>query len=225
MASQTYGRDNSNPTQSIPFYAQNPFNALAAGRSTARLPLQYTSTNPQVFSNPMFGRPIWSYVGIAPGGTTGPQPRLAQGSGRTGDPALPGNAARLPGYLSDQEYQPVEFTYAPGYEPRFMLQLARTIHQGDDGLHALNPTYRAHENVQADRWSAARRTAEMWQTMEFPPGPRNLMAYQQVQRYRIQSLTLQARPLAQSNYFLGYQVQPQVQANIGQSTLGYMGNS
>lgn len=224
MASQTRGVDNSPSARNILQYAQNPFNQGGASGSPPRIGLQLSATQNQIIANPMFGRPIWSYIKVAPGAVRGPQPRLAQGTGHTGDPSLPGNAARLPGYLSDQQYEPVEFTYAPPNDPRFQARLPRTINVGDDGLHALNPTYRAHENVQADRWQAINRKAEMWEVMEFPPGPRNLLAWQQVQKYRLMTLTLQARPLTQDNYFLGYQVQPQVQANIGQTTLGYMGS-
>jgi len=201
-------------------------NQLTAGYGSPSSPLAINQVSIQypILSNPMFGRPIWSYVKIDPSPVRGPQPRLARGTGRTGNPALPGNAAALPGYLSDQEYFPVLDSYAPQYEPRFMVEVPRSIHTGNNGR-ALVGTYQPHDFTPGQKFLGSYRRAAMWETMEYPPDNRNLLAWQQVQKYRVQSLTLQARPLAANNYFLGYQVQPQVQAQLGQSTLGNMGSS
>jgi hypothetical protein len=201
-------------------------NQLTAGYGSPSSPLAINTLNIQypVLANPLFGRPIWSYVHVDPSPVRGPQPRLARGTGRTGNPALPGNAAALPGYLSDQEYFPTLDTYAPTYNPRFMKILPRSIHVGNNGR-SLVGTYNPHDFTPADRWLKSTRAAAMWQTMEYPPDNRNLLQWQQVQKYRVSSLTLQARPLASSNYFLGYQVQPQIQAQLGQTTLGSMGSN
>lgn len=175
-------------------------------------------------TNPIFGRPRWTYTRVQAGPVRGPQPKLARGSGRTGDTALPGNASGLPGYLSDNEYFPTTYTYDPTNNPSFYGKYPRSINVGDDGLHALNPTYRAHDFTPADRFTNHMRRAANWQVMEYPPTYRNLLAWQQVQRYRVGSFTLSARPLEQNDYFLGYQVDPRIQQALGQSTLGYMGS-
>jgi hypothetical protein len=201
-------------------------NQLTAGYGSPSSPLAINQISIQypILSNPMFGRPIWSYVKVDPSPVRGPQPRLARGTGRTGNPALPGNAAALPGYLSDQEYFPTLDTYSPTYDPVFMKELPRTISVGSNGR-GLVGTYQPHDFTPANRWLQTTRKAAMWEVMEYPPDNRNLLQWQQVQKYRVSSLTLQARPLASSNYFLGYQVQPTVQAQMGQSTLGSMGSN
>jgi len=222
---QTSGKDNTifRGQRSVLQYAQNPFNT-AYVRTPSPVPLQASATTVQTIANPLFGRPIWSYVKVAPGAIRGPQPRLAQGSGKTGgDSLLPGNSPRLPGYLSDQQYEPTDFTYAPPHEITWQVKIPRSIKTGMDGIDMLG-TYRAHDFTPADRWSHHRRSAVMWEAMDYRPGPRNLLAWQQAARFRLQTMTLAARPLTQDQYFLGYQVQPQTAAAIGQSSLGYMGS-
>jgi len=154
----------------------------------------------------------------------GPQPRLAQGSGKTavGD-SLPGNAPQLPGYLTDNAYFPVLDEYDTTFQPSFELPIPKTINTGIDGVTIVG-TYRAHDFTPGMRQLQHMRQGDYWQEMAYPPNVRNLLAWQQVQRYRVNSLTMQARPLATSNYFLGYTVNPQVQAQIGQTTLGVMGS-
>jgi hypothetical protein len=223
QASSTRGVDNSLPARNINLFAQSPLNNLQGVMAARRLPLLANATTTQTIANPLFGRPIWTYVQVAPGAARGPQPRLARGTGLTGDPSLPGNANRLPGFLSDQEYEPTDFTYAPPYEPTSQVQIPRTIKTGNNGRDVVG-TYEPHDFTPGQRWSHHRRSVTMWQEMDFRPGPRNLLAWQQVQRFKIQTLTLSARPLSQDNYFLGYQVQPQTAASIGQSGLGYMGS-
>lgn len=181
------------------------------------------SNNQALQANPLFGRPIWSYVNIQRGPVRGPQPRLAQGTGRTGDPALPGNAAMLPGYLSENDYRPVEFDYSPSFSANFLFRPPRSIKTGDNGRSIVG-TYEPHDFTPGQRFLNHMRRAENWQDMSYPPSYRNLLAWQQAARYAIQSYTLSARPLASANYFLGYQIQPEVAQAIGQSTLGYMGS-
>lgn len=182
-----------------------------------------TAVNQALAANPLFGRPIWSYVNVQRGPVIGPQPRLALGSGRTGDPALPGNASSLPGYLSDNEYLPSMFDYQPSPRDSFMMRLPRSINVGSDGRELVS-TVKPHDFVGADRFNHQMRRTADWQQLAFPPTYRNLLAYQQARRYVLQSYTLMARPLSQSNYFLGYTIDPQVAGQIGGSGLGTLGS-
>jgi hypothetical protein len=86
-------------------------------------------------------------------------------------------------------------------------------------------TYQPHDFTPGQRDFNQWRQAANWQVQEYPPDNRQLLAWQQIQRYRVQSFTQQARPLSQNDYFLGYQVNPAIQAQIGQSTLGNLGSS
>lgn len=183
--------------------------------------------NPQVSqalqANPMFGRPTWTYVQVQRGPVRGPQPRLAQGTGLTGDPELPGNAATLPGYLSDYEYEPTFFDFSPSDRESFLARIPPTILTGTNGRDEVG-TYQPHDFTPGRRFLNHMRRAYNWQDMSYPPSFRNLLAWQQVARYNLQSYTLSARPLTSANYFLGYQIQSEVAGQIGQSTLGYMGS-
>jgi hypothetical protein len=183
------------------------------------------NSSPGVQAVPLYSRnAIWSYVNVVRGPVMGPQPRLAAGTGKTASgTSLPGNAPMLPGYLTDNEYFPVLYEYDIDFQPSFELAIPKTINTGIDGF-TLVGTYRAHDFTPGQRQLQHMRQGASWQEMAYPPNVRNLLAWQQVQRYRVNSLTMQARPLATSNYFLGYQVTPQVQASIGQTTLGVMGS-
>lgn len=196
----------------------------AGGRFAQLRPSREAQTAGAQSNNPMFGRPLWTYVQTMAGPVRGPQPRLAQGSGHTGDTSLPGNAPQLPGYLADTEYFPSTFAYDPVYQPGFTAHIPRTIGMGTDGREIVG-TYQAHDFTPGQRFNHHNRQAANWQVMEYPPDFRNLLSWQQVQKYRVQSFTLSPRPLDSSNYFLGYQINPQIAAAIGQGTLGYMGSS
>jgi hypothetical protein len=202
--------------------AQNYTHIGAGGGRLSQAPLPTAAQNP-ITTNPMFGRPGWTYISIQQGPVRGPQPRLARGSGRTGDPSLPGNAAMLPGYLSDNEYLPTLFTYDPVDKPGRLLRPPKTINVGTDGRDEVG-TYKPHDFTPGQRFLHHMRQAANWQVMEFPPNYRQLLQWQQVRKYQINSFTLQARPLAASDYFLGYQINPQVAAAIGQSTFGNLGS-
>lgn len=202
------------------FLAQNPMNTSRQAPINA-VPVSAAAQNP-IGLSPLFGRPGWNYVNVTQTPVKGPQPKLSVGSGRTGDSSLPGNAAALPGYLSDNSYFPSEFEYESVHNPSGRLNIPRSIGVGSDGISMLG-TYRAHENVQADRFFTQNRSAPSWQQMAFPPDNRNILAYQQVRKYQLNSLTQQARPLSQNDYFVGYQVNPSIQGAIGQSTLGNLG--
>ncbi len=174
-------------------------------------------------TNPMFGRPIWSYVDVVRGPVAGPQPRLAQGTGRTGKPSATGSGAQLPGYMSDNAYQPSPFTYQPTDRQSFEDVIARSIGIGNNGREMVG-TYQPHDFTPGQRFNHQMRRAANWQLMAYPPTFRNTTAWQQVQKYRVNSVTVSARPLAANGYFLGYQVQPEIQGQIGQNALGYMGS-
>lgn len=174
-------------------------------------------------TNPMFGRPIWAYIDVIRGPAMGPQTRLAPGTGRTGKPAAQGTAAQLPGYISDNDYKPSPFTYQPVRRDDFEQEIPRTINAGTNGREIVG-TYQPHDFTPAQRFFHHMRSANPWQVQAFGPNFRNLLAWQQVQKYRVRSVTLSSRPLGSQNYFLGYQVQPEIQSQIGQQTLGYMGS-
>lgn len=179
--------------------------------------------NTQQQTNPMFGRPVWSYVNVVRGPVSGPQPRLAQGTGRTGKPAATGTAAQLPAYVSDNAYKPSPFSYQPKDRGSFVDFIARTIGSGENGRELVG-TYNPHDVTIGQRFNHQMRQAANWQRQEYPPSFRNTIAWQQVPKYRVNSSTVSARPLAANSYFLGYQVQPEVQQQIGQNALGYMGS-
>lgn len=204
--------------------AQNPQNQRLF-RPQATLPFTASNAAAQnpVGTNPLFRRPTWTYVGVSEAPRRGPQPRLAKGTGATGDASLPGNAPQLPGYLSDNEYFPALFAYQPYNRQGFQLPIPRTIGTGEDGRELVG-TYQPHDFTPGQRFFHQARQAANWQVMVYPPNLRNLLAWQQVQKYRINSLTMSARPLDSSQYFLGYQLNPQIGAQIGQNSLGYMGS-
>jgi hypothetical protein len=180
------------------------------------------TTNPAVLRNPAYaGGAIWSYVKVQQGPVRGPQPRLAQGTGRTGTPAPAGQASKLPGYLSEQEYKPAGFEYAPENREAFLLRYPPNIGVAVNGRDLVG-TYDPHDSTPGRLFSGHMRRAQYWQVQEFPPNVRQLLAWQQVMRYRVNNLTMSARPLNQSNYFLGYVVDPQVSSAIGATGLGYM---
>lgn len=179
---------------------------------------QPTSNNPSYF-----GRPGWSYVDVVRGPVRGPQPRLAKGTGRTGRPAASGTGPQLPAYLSDNDYRPSPFSYQPRVNESFLQIVPRTINTGNNGRELVG-TYQPHDFIPGQRFNHQMRRAENWQVQEYGPGFRSTQAWQQVQLYRVMSNTRSAHVLASSQYFLGYQVQPEVSSQIGQNTLGYMGS-
>lgn len=180
--------------------------------------------NPQVAAKLNQTKPV-TYVEVIRTPARGPQPRLAQGSGRTAsDPTLPGNAPSLPGYLTDNQYFPNVFDYMPKLRENYLMPIPRGINVGVDGLAALNPTYRAHEVTRADRFFHHMRQSFAWQDMAYPPNVRNLLQFKQVEKYQVFSNTLAARPLARNNYFLGYQIDQDIASQIGGGNLGSMGS-
>lgn len=205
--------------------AQNPQNQIQGSGPTATLPFSATNAAAQnpISTNPIFRRPIWTYVGVNQAPRSGPQPRLAQGTGPTGGASLPGNAPQLPGYLTDNEYLPTLYSYQPGNRQDNHIPIPQSIGTGTNGRDLVG-TYQPHDFTPAFRFFHQGRQAQNWQTMVYPPNVRNLLQWQQAQRYRIRSLTMSARPLDSSQYFLGYQINPQVGSQIGQNSLGYMGS-
>lgn len=201
---------------------QNPLNAITRGVPVGSLPPGQNAASP-LASNPLFGRPMWTYVNVVRGPARGPQPRLAVGSGPTGGAGKPGTQSQLPGYLTDNEYFPSEFDNQPAARESFLLRVPKTIGVGQDGRDMVS-TYTPHDFTPAQHFFSQMRRAANWQVMAFPADYRNLLAYQQVMRYTVQARTRSAKPLTQDNYFLGYTINPQVQAAIGANALGYLGS-
>lgn len=172
----------------------------------------------------LFGRTGWSYVNIIRGPVIGPQPRLAKGTGKTARRnTKSGIDAQIPGYLASSDYVPTPLEYSPTNQQDFTRKIPRSIATGDNGRQVVG-TYNPHDFTPGQRFFHHNRSAANWQVIEFPPSFRNTLQWQQVQRYRVNSLTVSARPLAANEYFLGYQVQSGIQSQIGQNSLGYMGS-
>lgn len=174
-------------------------------------------------ANPLFGRPIWSYVNVVRGPVRGPQPKLAMGSGRTGSIAQAGYASTLPGYVSQPDYKPNPFDYQNKLRESFLNRIPRTIRTGENGRELVG-TYNPHDVTIGQRFYHQFRSAETWQVMSFAANYRNLLDRQQVMKYRVNSVTQSARVLSSSNYFLGYQLDPSVASQIGANSIGFMGS-
>lgn len=193
-----------------------------------------------VQANPLFGRPPYAVVRAQ--GTIGPPltssargyqsvlgaPRQL-GTGRTGALSKPGEANVLPGFMAERKsYQPTTFEFAPNLRTSQVDRIPATLATPGtvDGI-ALLGTYRAHDFTAGRgdlRFNHQMRSAPNWQVMSFPPDFRKLLQWQQVMRYQVMSQTRAARPLRQTDYFLGYVTQPSVAAQIDGNTLGYMGS-
>jgi hypothetical protein len=175
-------------------------------------------------SNPLYSRNAYTTVYNSP--VLGPMPQVTRNLG-TGHSALgatpPGQTPLLPGYVTQNEYQPSLDEYQPALNETFEAELPRTINVGTNGRELVG-TYEPHDWVQADRFNHQLRSAPNWQIMSFPPGYRQLLQWQQVMRYQVQSQTIAPRPIRQSDYFLGYVTDPSVAAKLGGNTLGYMGS-
>jgi hypothetical protein len=173
--------------------------------------------------DPLFGRKTWKYVDIMRGSARGPQPKMSKGTGRTGKPSPPGAAVYLPGHVSDNSYRMNPFTYAPQNNPNFLQRVPRSIGTGENGRGIVG-TYQPHDFTPANRFNHQMRSAYNWQIMYYPSDYRDIIQWQQVQKYRVKSNTISAGPLGPSNYFLGYTIQPEIGAQIGQNVFGYMGS-
>lgn len=205
---------------------QNPMNQIDRVQRTNVLPFSASNAAAQnpISTNPLFRRPGWSYVGPAEAPRRGPLPRLANGTGYTAAKASPpGQAPQLPGFVADNDSYPSLNSYQPENIQNFQIPVPRTINVGSNGREMVG-TYEPHDITIGQRFFHQARQAANWQVVVFPPNPRNLLQWQQAQKYRIQTLTMSARPLDSSQYFLGYQVNPQIASQIGQNSLGYMGS-
>ncbi len=178
-------------------------------------------------ANPLLNNAIWQYVTSSSAPVAGPQPRLSVGTGNTaGAKNSSGGSNLMGGFATEPDYNPSLPSYSPVDKHSFTTPIPRTIQQGDDGLHALNPTYRAHDFYPGTRFFHQSRQASNYQVMAFPPSFRQLLNYQQVRKYVVLSRTLQARVLTRDDYFFGYQVDPSVAASIGGfNALGNMGSA
>lgn len=166
---------------------------------------------------------IWNYTTTPPDMLASPSAKTSVGTGQTGKPSSPGKQAATPAYVSEPNYSGASFDYGPQYNDTFARRIPTSIAQGVDGLAALRPTYRAHDFVMAQYLQSQNRRADYWQEQAFPPSFRDLVQWQQVQKYHVFSYTVSHRPLDANQYFLGYTTEPQLAAQIGASGLGYMG--
>lgn len=170
-------------------------------------------------SSPSFARPGWAYLTPVAMPQRGPTPRLARGSGGSGYDNR--SQGFYPGaYLAHGDYKPSPMDYNPSTNPRFLQRIPQTIHVGDDGLHALNPTYRAHDFFVAQYMPESNRSSANWQVMSYPANWRNLLQHQQVAKYAPYNQVTMAYPLPQSNYFLGYRIDSTQAAALGSSGMG-----
>lgn len=199
----------------MPFYTSNPL--IVSNPQPVRSTLAGTS-NPGGY-DPLFGRPNWTYVNLLKAPVSGPDPRLAVGTGNSGGTALPGNAAQLPGYLADNAYFPDVFDYSPLAQESNTLPIPKSIHTGNNGRELVG-SYEPHDFTPATRFFMQNRSAYNWQVMSYPPSPRQLLRYQLARVYNLQNTVAAARPLPSNNYFLGYQIDPSIQAKIGNSGNG-----
>jgi len=217
--------------------AQQLYRAQGSVSPTTRPDLHHTA----VAANPLFGRP--SYAAVKPQGVLGPplagnykggtinQPARQLGTGHTARRAThPGTQATLPAYMPEQTgYQPQGLDYQPPLRTDFLKRIPATLHGPGmwvDGRNLIG-SYQPHDftaGVGDQRFNHQFRSAPNWQVMSFPPDYRILLQRQQVMRYQINSQTRLARPLRQTDYFLGYVTQPSIAAQIGGNTLGVMGS-
>lgn len=201
----------------MPFFAHNPLTLFKKPVAERANPVPQAAYNPASL-NPMFGRPNWTYVNLERSPVHGPDPRLAIGSGRTGNSALPGNDPQLPGYMSDTQYFPTMNDYAPEHVESNKIAIPKSIASGADNGRQLVGSYEPHDSTPAQRFFMQNRSAHPWQQQSFPPDNRDLLTWQQAKKYNLRNVIEQARPLDQSNYFLGYQADPNVVARIGGQT-------
>jgi hypothetical protein len=181
----------------------------------------YIGSNAQTLTSANAGQryiDIWSTLQVLRSPTRGPTPELAQGKPR-GVQALPGNAATLPGYLTQNTYQPNVFEYQPVYQRNKRVTIPRTISVGNNGRDMVG-TYDPHDFTPAVRAFTQNRSAPSYQMYSFPPDFRNLLSFQYARTYALQNIIVQARPLPQSNYFLGYTVDPKVAQQLSGGSLG-----
>ncbi len=161
---------------------------------------------------------LWSTLQVLRGPSRGPTPQLAKGK-PSGVEALPGNAATLPGYLTENDYRPNVFDYQPDYRNNKLLHIPRGLSVGDNGRSVVG-TYEPHDFTPGQRAFTQNRAAANWEIMSFPPNYRNLLAFQYARTYALQNVIVQARPMAKSNYFLGYTVDPAVAQQLSGTSLG-----
>lgn len=185
-----------------------------------------TSNNPLVsqatVAGGLFGPSIYTYTAIARGPNIGPLPRLAQAGLNNTQTNVAGTNVNTPSYAIQEDYKPDTFEYGPSYNPSTFLRPPTSIGVGSNGRELVG-TYEPHDNTLARYTYNQNRRATNWQQQSFPPHFRPLLQYQQVMQYQIQNMRQSATPIAQNNYFFGYQVTNTVQSQIGQNALGSLG--
>lgn len=179
----------------------------------------YGTTGPNVVS-PLFGRPGFNYAYWKPQTRLGTALKGAPGSGRTGGHANRSLGFQSAAYATEQYIDLNQYDYTPTTNPYYGIKnenngssIPRSINVADDGIELLG-TYRAHDSTPADRFFKQGRSAAMWEDMTYGPQYRWLLPYQQVARYNIYTELALSRMLPPNAYFLGYQTQPAVAAQL-----------
>lgn len=167
----------------------------------------------------LLGYPGWRYVSVQTSPRLGPTPRLAQGSGQTGGPDNRSDGTQYGGYLSDSAYFPAPLDYSPETSGNFRAVIPPSVGLGVNGRELMG-TYQPHDFTPARYEQHQRRSAENWQVMSYPANWRNLLGAQQAAKYNLYNQVALARPLAQNDYFLGYQMTLSDAASLGVTGMG-----
>ncbi|HET7639371.1 MAG TPA: hypothetical protein VFK47_11595 [Ktedonobacteraceae bacterium] len=163
---------------------------------------------------------LQAYQPIQRGPVMGPSARLSVGSGQTGVAAQPGFQSELPGYVSEQITVGGNLAgYQPGTQENYTLHIPLEIPYADNGRDLVG-TYQPHDTVVAHRFFNQNRSAANWQEQQFPLNFRDLLMYQLVLKYQIQSFINESAPLDPQDYFLGYVTTTPIASEIGGSGYG-----
>lgn len=170
----------------------------------------------------LLGRPVGSYVSVMSAPQYGPTPHLARGVGISGAIANSNanGGASLPAYVDSQHgYQPAPMDYSPPTNEGWMRRIPKTSNLGVNGRDMVS-TYEPHDFTVAEYEPRQWRSSALWEVLSYPSTWRNLLGPQLVQKYQLQQYVTQARPLAQNDYFLGYQINPALSQQLGSGGAG-----
>lgn len=181
------------------FSASQQVQSIQGAQAPAATPSANSTTNP------LFGRPGIDYTGRVSTSQAGPIPRMSVGSGRTGVASDRSTGFVPTGNAGQQDYQPQGLEYSPLAVDAFSRpnMPPRTVNLGNNGRELVG-TYEPHDFTPVQRFFHNWRAASNWQSIAYGPNWRNLLIWQQVQKYNLFNAVAQSRPLSQTDYFLGY---------------------
>jgi hypothetical protein len=159
------------------------------------------------------------YTSVMTSPRIGPQARLSYGSGATGGRDVRADGTQYGGFLAENDYQPAPMDYAPGTSGNYLARIPASVGIGDNGRSVVG-TYQPHDFTIAQYMQYNRRSSANWQDMTYPANWRNLVGAQQVSKYNLYNQVGLSRPLAQNDYFLGYQMQLSDARGLGQVGMG-----